>query len=384
MRIAFVSICGYPWGGSEVFWTAMAKEALAEGHEVLVSVFDWPNQHKSIPELAKKGAKFVYRRRFYPVFRTRVKKKLLNIILPVGKKITYHNYLNWFKPDHIIFNLAGGDEIASDSDDIMVFIRQTKIPFSVFYHSLALEYIVPEKTKQNFCFLMNKSRNSLFTSSFQVELYEKQLNYKVENKIIINHPLAQTDPCPLSFSNNDTAKLCIIGVLEVRWKGQDTILNILGRDKWLKRKWVLNIYGEGSDLENLKKLCEEYCIIDRVIFHGFDSQIGEALKKNHLVLIPSKQDSGPIVLFEAMFAAKPVVGSYMGSMPEYIIPGETGVLAKSISEKDFEDALETAWINRNKWEEWGRSARLKILEEYNFNSEKTFLKKVVGEFSTPF
>ena len=43
MRIAIISTMeGCPWGGSEELWAAMAMQALKKGHEVLISVCDWP------------------------------------------------------------------------------------------------------------------------------------------------------------------------------------------------------------------------------------------------------------------------------------------------------------------------------------------------------
>ena len=66
MRIAFITTCGFPWGGCEQLWTRTAALALSEGHEVLISVFDWPEQHPVIRSPEGAGARLLLRRRYYP------------------------------------------------------------------------------------------------------------------------------------------------------------------------------------------------------------------------------------------------------------------------------------------------------------------------------
>lgn len=377
MRIAFVSICGMPWGGSEILWVATAKEALLQGHQVLVSVFDWPEQHPAIKELGSLGATFIYRRRFYPTFLKRFKKKIINKFRAATNKATYHDYLIDFNADCILFNLSGGDEIAQDSTDLMIFIRQTQIPYSVFYHSLSIKVSYNDNIKSDFRFLLNKAANNYFTSNMQIGLLEEQLQYRINKVSIVNHPLRSLHGFPLALNEQDGIHFCIIGSLVNRWKGQDIILKILAKDKWLKRNWLLNIYGEGEDELILKEIAKESGISERVIFHGFASDIETVFKENNLVLIPSIQDSGPIVLFEAMLAARPVVGSFMGAMPDYIITEETGVLAKGTSKNNFEEALEIAWINQDKWEEWGMNGKKLLLSKYDFQAVQTLFKKLI-------
>jgi glycosyltransferase involved in cell wall biosynthesis len=377
MKIAFVSICGFPWGGSEILWTDTAREALLQGHEVLISVFDWTQQHDKIEDLKAKGAKIIYRRRFYPGFFTRFKKKLFNIFLISAKKYTYHDYLNRFRADHILFNLAGGDEIAADTTDLMVFVEQTKIPFSVFYHSLSTENYLSGTIAENFRFVLKKANYNFFTSQMQINLLQQQLQCSIDKAIIVNHPVREPSLISKSNVDKDIFNFCIVGSLVTRWKGQDMVIRILSKKHWRYLNWQLNIYGEGEDKEALLNLINEKKLTDKVTLHGYTDDVNYLFAKNDIVLIPSIQDSGPIVLFEAMLATKPVVGTFMGAMPDYITNYKTGVLAKDITENEFEIALEAAWKYRCKWEEWGKAARTKILTSYDFEPHKTLLGKLL-------
>ena len=380
MKLAFFTSIGFPWGGSEILWAATAKEALQQKHEVLISVFDWPHQHASIEALKTKGAKFIYRRRFYPDVCTRVKKKLFNRFLPSGKKYTYHDYLKTFKPDHILFNLAGGDEIATDTKDLMVFVQQTKIPFSVFYHSLSEQNYLSETIAENFIFVLQKAHYNFFTSQMQINLLQQHLGCSIDNARIINHPLRNIKVPAATRVDKVVYNLCIIGSLVTRWKGQDMVIRILAKDHWRSLNWHLNIYGDGADKEALLNLISEKKLTDKVTLHGHTEDVNNIFAENDMILIPSRQDSGPIVLFEAMLAAKPVVGTYMGAMPDYITNYTTGVLAKDTTENEFENALEAAWNYRYQWEEWGKAGREKLLSSYDFEPHKTLLAKMLKKY----
>jgi glycosyltransferase involved in cell wall biosynthesis len=380
MRLAFVTTIGFPWGGCELLWTATAKEALRQGHEVLVSIFDWPEQHPKIAELKTAGASFHYRRRFIPALTQRVRKKALNRLLPEGKKTTYHDYLSRWKPDLIFFNLAGGDELVNSDDDWMVFIRQTDIPFVVAYHSLSERPQFTERTIRNYWFLTGKARANLFTSRLQQEWLEHQIAAHIPAASIIHHPLNVSGK-DINVSGKDipafppmeTVQFAIVGSLVCRWKGQDIALRLLSGPQWQDRKWVLNIYGEGPDRFYLEQLVTRYGLAGRVTLHGHTDDITRIWATNHLLVAPSRQDSGPIVCYEAMYFSRPVVGSYMGAMPQYILDGATGVLATGTSELDFATALEKAWQHRQDWAAWGINGRKFLDEHYDYNAAGTLL-----------
>ena len=373
MRLAFVTICGYPWGGSEELWTATAKEALLGGHEVLVSVFDWPNQHERLHGLKSLGARMHLRRRFYPGPWQRVRKKLWNSFLPPGRKATYHDYLSDFQPDHILFSLAGGDEIAIEPDDLMVFVRQTGIPFSVIYHSVTPGHRYPPDVASNMREVFHLSKHSFFTSRLQMDLYRSQTGDAIVNGRKLHHPLRPLTPVPFPAIGSGPVRMCMVGSLISRWKGQDIAFEVLSSASWRDRDWELDVYGVGSDSDMLVALTGRLGISDRVHFKGHDEDMGRVLGCHHLVLIPSRQDTGPIVLFEAMGSARPVVGMPMGAMPEYVADGQTGFMSPSIDAEGFAIAMERAWAAREQWRRMGEEARSYLAQHYDPNPQRTLL-----------
>lgn len=373
MRIAFITTCGFPWGGCELLWTRTAALALSQGHEVLISIYDWPEQHPVIRSLEASGATILLRRRFFPKLPIRLQKKFLNLFLPASRKITYHDAVLSFRPDHILFSLAGGDEIASDPDDLMLFVRQLKIPFTVIHHSMTIGHTYPESTCTLFAEVFARASHSLFTSRYQLELYRQQTGDPILNGRVVAHPLPEIPYVPLP-EMSVVVRFVLIGSLITRWKGQDMVLSILSKWPWTEREWQLDIYGSGENEYTLRSFVETSVIRDRVFFHGHSSDIANVYGEHHLVLIPSRQDTGPIVLFEAMMAGRPVVGTPMGAMPDYIEDGRTGVLSSDLDEGSFAEAMERAWMSRSEWPHWGISAREKVLKSYDLQPERTLLK----------
>ena len=88
--------------------------------------------------------------------------------------MTYHDAVLDFRPDHILFSLAGGDEIASDPADLMVFVRQLNVPFTVMHHSMTIGHVYPKTTRDLFGEVFASARHCLFTSRYQLELYREQ------------------------------------------------------------------------------------------------------------------------------------------------------------------------------------------------------------------
>jgi glycosyltransferase involved in cell wall biosynthesis len=375
MRIAFITTCGFPWGGCEQLWTRTAALALSQGHEVLISIFDWPEQHPVIQSLQSSGAHLLLRRRFFPAPMVRLRKKLLNLLLPAGRKITYHDGVLDFRPDHVVFSLAGGDEIASDPSDLMIFVRQLKVPFTVIHHSMTIGHVYPQSTQDRFGEVFDNARQCLFTSRFQLELYRAQTSHPILNGEVISQPLPDIRHEPLPDISG-TIRFALIGSLITRWKGQDMVLAILSGSEWIERDWQLDIYGTGADEAILRSQVESSVIRDRVYFHGYQNDLSDVYAGHHLILIPSRQDTGPIVLFEAMLAGRPVVGTPMGAMPDFIEEGETGVLASGFGNGDFAVAMERAWQAKDSWNDWGLAARKRILNTYDLHPAQTLLNLI--------
>jgi glycosyltransferase involved in cell wall biosynthesis len=89
---------------------------------------------------------------------------------------------------------------------------------------------------------------------------------------------------------------------------------------------VFLIVGTGPLADELRTQAEALKISDRVIFTGARRDVTTL---NHLIdvfLLPSREEALPLAVLEAMAAARPIVASAVGGVPEVVVDGETGIL----------------------------------------------------------
>lgn len=98
------------------------------------------------------------------------------------------------------------------------------------------------------------------------------------------------------------------------------------------------ILGEGSERSNLEQLAIDLGIQDRVQLLGWMDNPRSYLPKFDVVAMPSRSEGFPLAMVEAMLAARPVIATRVGSMPEAVVDGVTGWLI----EKNDVDGLAKA------------------------------------------
>lgn len=124
------------------------------------------------------------------------------------------------------------------------------------------------------------------------------------------------------------------------------------------------ILGEGSQRMELERLALALGIQDRVRLPGWADEPTRHLADFDVVALPSRSEGFPLAMVEAMLAARPVVATRVGSMPEAITDGETGVLI----EKNDVAGLAAALARLRDQPEWrdrlGRQGRARAIAHY--------------------
>jgi len=113
-------------------------------------------------------------------------------------------------------------------------------------------------------------------------------------------------------------------------KAIDTLLRAFARVAPRRPDVDLLIAGGGADRDKIERLRQELSLGSRVEFLGTkDRDEMRALYKGALLFaMPSRHEEGiPLVFLEAMAAAKPVIGTRLGGVPELVCDGQTGLLA---------------------------------------------------------
>jgi N-acetyl-alpha-D-glucosaminyl L-malate synthase BshA len=87
------------------------------------------------------------------------------------------------------------------------------------------------------------------------------------------------------------------------------------------------LIGDGPEITEVKQLCKELKICDRIQYLGKMDNVETILPAADVVLQPSYLESFGMVLLEAMSCGVPPVASDVDGIPEVVVHGETGLLA---------------------------------------------------------
>jgi len=132
----------------------------------------------------------------------------------------------------------------------------------------------------------------------------------------------------------------------------------------------LDVFGSGSERENLEKLVRELGVDERVHFHGAipQDEVYRAFAKADVAVVPSREEPFGLVVIEAMSVGTPVVASRVGGIPEILRDGVDG----SLVPPEDPEALAAAIIRLLKDDalrlQMGRNARQRSLEEFQLST----------------
>ena len=122
-------------------------------------------------------------------------------------------------------------------------------------------------------------------------------------------------------TSSETLKICYVGRLEIV-KGCDVLIKALARLREID--YQCDIWGDGTQRNQLELLCKELSICDMVHFKGYSSNVREFLNQYDLLIQPSRYEAFGLSLIEAMNAKTEIVCSNVGGMQEIIEDGKTG------------------------------------------------------------
>jgi glycosyltransferase involved in cell wall biosynthesis len=128
-------------------------------------------------------------------------------------------------------------------------------------------------------------------------------------------------------------------------------------------KFVL--VGEGHLGESLHRMRDRLGLTDRVLFLGSRSDIPELLASMDLYVITSQREGLPVSLIEAMMAAKPIVATAVGGIPENLVDGEDGILVEPGNRKAFVEAVLGLLGDPDRMQALGQRARDKATARYS-------------------
>lgn len=381
MKLAFFPIKrNSPNGGSEQLWAYTALEACYAGHDVCVFPYNFKKQHHVLSELKSSGAQIYFR-------------PLRNLSVPILQRVYIRleswinakinivhsslKYLKFIDIDLLVINQGSWYDL-SDDIELMRAIHNYKLPYVIICHSFQDSGLLNRSRKRSILSIYKSAKQVYFVSKRQKDVVEKYLGYRVSHSKIVLNPLNietyEVYPQPKS-----PLKFVMISSLVTRWKGHDLLLEALSHQKWKDREWNLHIYGKGEDEQEIKQLILFFKLQNRVKLMGYCNKLELVLKEAHVLVVPSRVEAAPLVIYEAFLKGRPVLGTDIGDIGDIIKDGINGFLAEAPHPKYIDRALERLWENRNGLDELGKSAFISAYPKFKDAPEKVFLNHLIED-----
>lgn len=157
-------------------------------------------------------------------------------------------------------------------------------------------------------------------------------------------------------------------------KGHDLLLEAFALLKEKNYPIQLLFAGKGGLESELNTQAESLGVKEEVLFLGFQEDIRPFMQSLDVFALPSRWEGFGYVLVEAMASGVPVVGFPVGSIPEVIDDGKTGLVAKEKTPQALAESLEKLIANPSFCKTLGAASPAYV--EANF-SQKAAVEKLV-------
>jgi glycosyltransferase involved in cell wall biosynthesis len=356
MHYVFIStLFDPPWGGSENLWSSTALRALDAGHDVSVFVSERSALEDPLVKLKAAGARLHFWKPQYAP---------LNLLQRVMKKVSGRRLPQWEwwhqnipRDADAICVSQGGMFCAFKFHGLVEAVAATRRPYLLLARCDAGIEMLNENTRPQVRSFVEKASAFVAASRSTVDLVKLYLPSAMSNALVLHSPIRDCSQDLADYTNTDLVHFACVGRLQVADKGQNLLLASLASEPWKSRPFKLTFYGDGPDKKYLQEVTEFFGLQDKVEFAGHVSDVADVWRKTHLAIQPSFAEGAPQSLLEAMLCRRPCVATAVSGIPEWVEDGKTGFLAAAPTVRHLSDALERAWVKRDRWKEMGEAAR---------------------------
>ena len=142
-----------------------------------------------------------------------------------------------------------------------------------------------------------------------------------------------------------------------------------------------SIVGDGSCRESLETLRNSLGLRHHIEFVGAaeSDSVRLVLQSAHLAVLSSQSEGYPVCLLEAAATGVPAVAPAVGGIPEIIVEGETGFLAKASDSISLAAAMKQLCTDQRLANAMGSAARRLALRSFSIDSQMALLRNVWEE-----
>ena len=169
--------------------------------------------------------------------------------------------------------------------------------------------------------------------------------------------------------------LLYVGWIQKR-KGLDILLRALELVKKEAPGVKLNIIGpdvlwEKAYRYSVNSLIQELSLTKNIVWLGprANESVQSFIRRSEIIIVPEQwENMSPVIVGEAMFNQRPVIGSRLGGIPDFVSDNKTGLLFEASSPSDLAEKILYLLKNKNIAIQMGKSAR--GLAEEIFSEDK--------------
>jgi len=125
------------------------------------------------------------------------------------------------------------------------------------------------------------------------------------------------------------------------------------------------IVGDGPERANIERRVAELSLDGAVHLVGTRSDVPDVLSLFDVFLLTSHMEANPVSLLEAMASEIPVVAPRVGSVPETVIDGKTGLLSEPGDAEGTAEKVLTLLADRPRAEAMGRAGREEVISRWS-------------------
>lgn len=228
---------------------------------------------------------------------------------------------------------------------------------------------------ENFCL---KKSNKIIVVSEAIKNSLVSRNISVKKIIKINNGIQVIDYPKRNVRNdpNSVLKVCFVGRLE-EVKGCKYLLQALKLCKDCSIS--CDIYGDGSQKNNLEQLTRKLNIEHMVCFKGYTNVIRDLLPNYDVLVMPSLFEASPLTIPEAMNARTLVVASEVGGIPFIIDEKENGYMFPAKDYEKLASILQEIYINPDEQQNIIEKAYEDFINNHTFDAMKNRTLNVLFE-----
>ena len=222
-----------------------------------------------------------------------------------------------------------------------------------------------------------KNSNLIITPSEHLKTFVQNIGF--ENDIYVINNGVEIKQIEKVTLENKIIKLVVVSRL-VNQKNIDMVIKAVKRIE--DKNILLNIVGDGPEVNNLKNLVKEKSLNKRVSFIGKikNSELHNYLEDADIFIQASNYEGLPHSILEAINYEIPILSTEVGGCSAILNKGERGyIIPMPVSEVEVSEEIRTIINNKNEAKSKVKLAKNYLNQEHNFNTNAEIYHEKIKE-----